>query len=89
VHLELQGHAVSKNGTGNLNTEVGLVLRCLFTGPVDLGTAIRHNTIAKSANLTSDVVCALIGATDHHLVLHNLLGAQNDAVFANDAQNSA
>jgi hypothetical protein len=89
VHLELLADALGKNCARDFDSKILFVLSCFFSSTVNHSTTVRHHSVAYRADLLCDIVDSLVSSGDQHLVLDNLLSAENNSVFANDSDDCA
>ena len=103
VHLGHICNPLSDHLARNLDAKVIMVLLCLLAPPVHQRSPIRYQAInnlkeAKisikiiiektyTSDLSADGVGALVSPADHHLVDHDLLRTQNDAITADHSAN--
>ena len=89
VHLADISESLGKDLAWNPDTKVVMVLLGLLAATVHQGSTIWDQSIDHATNLSGHRVCALISATNHHLVDDNFLSSEDDAVLADNATDSA
>lgn len=89
AELELLSHTVSKHVARDLDMELALILGRFFASSLNDRATVGSNSIDHTAAVHGDRVKSLVGARDHHLVEHELLRAENDAVLADNTDSSA
>ena len=69
--------------------ELVLVLDALFTCFLNDGPSVGGQSIDDATAIESNRIKSLVRSRHHHLVDNNLLGTEDDTIFALNAQNSA
>lgn len=83
------GHTVGEDSAGDLDSEVLLVLVGFLSRTLHDGATVWHDSVEDDTIGFTSAVDALVSAGNHHLVHYDLFGAEDDTVFADNADDSA
>ena len=89
AQLELLSHAVGEHVARDLDMELALVLGGFFARSLNDRATVGRHAVDDTAAVHGDRIKSLVSARDHHLVEHELLRTENDAVLADNTEDSA